>query len=154
SAAPPPPAPAGGLLQKSNLVYLGAFRVPDGIDTNRTYSWGGTGLAYWPAHDSLVLVGNDQVQYAGEFNIPTPVNSTNIGDLPRATTLQGMVDILQGKRNTIDGNTYNGAMIGGILPLANQLLVSVWSYYDAGDITTQQKKSHFLTGQTSRISAR
>lgn len=134
------------LVQERDLIYSGAFRLPGPISKDQTFEWGGTALAYWPAHDSLLLVGHDWHQRVGEVSIPTPGRGTSIEDLPRAETIQPLTDILQGKLNTIDGDKSNGVKIGGITPLANSLVVTAWSYYDAG--VQKQTRSHFVTGQT------
>jgi hypothetical protein len=144
SAAAQPRGPAP-LVQKSDLVYTGAFRLPAPSGEKATFEWGGTALTYWPAHDSLLVVGHDWYQRVAEVNIPTAAREANVADLPRAILLQPHTDILQGKLNTIDGNTSNGVKIGGITPVGNSLVVSAWSYYDAG--VQKQTRSHFVTGQ-------
>jgi hypothetical protein len=132
------------LLQKSDLTYEGAFRVPGGTGT-ASYAYGGTALTYNASHNSLFLVGHDWYQRVGEISIPTAGQGATVADLPRAATLQPLTDVLQGKLTTIDGNISNGVKIGGLVVLPNSLAVSAWSYYDAG--TTKQTKSHFMTGQ-------
>jgi hypothetical protein len=138
------PPPAGGLLTKSNLVYEGAFRVPVGTGT-ASYNYGGTALTYHPGHNSLLLVGHDWTQQVGEISIPAPGLGAKVTDLPRATTIQPLTDVLQGKLTTIDGNTTNGVKVGGLIVQSSSIVVSAWSYYDAG--VQKQTKSHFVTGQ-------
>ncbi len=145
AAPPPPPSPYAALLEKSDLVYEGAFRVPAGTGTN-SYEYGGTALTYNPARDSLLLVGHDWGQRVGEISVPAPGTSATIGGLPQATVIQPLTDILAGKRTTIDGDTANGVKIGGLLLVGASVVVTAWSYYDAGP--KKQTKTHFKTGQT------
>lgn len=102
------PAPArAGLIQPTDLVYLGAFRLPEGSnDTDWTY--GGNALTYYPQGDpggsgdgysgSLFGTGNDGQLYVSEISIPAPVVSAgkNLGDLNTAVTLQPFTDIFTG----------------------------------------------------------
>lgn len=102
----PPPA-LGQRIQPADLVYLGAFRLPDGSNgTDWTYS--GYGMTHYPGGDptgpddgypgSLFAIGNDQQQLVSEISIPAPVISPtkNVNDLPTATTLQPFRDITGG----------------------------------------------------------
>jgi len=89
------------------LVYLGAFRLPDGR-SEIGWDWGGSALTYYPDGDpggptdgfpgSLYGTGNDQNQWVSEVGIPEPVISAgkNPKDLNTATTLQGFSDIRGG----------------------------------------------------------
>lgn len=146
--APPtgtaPPANTTGLLVQSQLVYEGAFRVPVGAG-DTTFEYGGTALTYHPGHNSLMMVGHDWYQKVGEISIPAPVQASSVANLPRAALLQAPTDVLKGKIGTIDGDTYNGVKVGGIVPFGSSLAVSAWSFYDAGP--NKQTKTHFVTGQ-------
>jgi len=100
------------LIQPSDLVYLGAFRLPDspGTPDNVGWEWSNWASAatYYPDGDpggladgypgSLFGVGHDQTQYVSEVSIPVPVNSPgkNLGDLNTAETLQEFQDIRGG----------------------------------------------------------
>lgn len=137
--------PAVPLVQKQDLVYVGAFRLPAPVNKTQTFEWGGTALAYWPAHDSLLLVGHDWYQQVAEVSIPSPGRAETVAELPQATYIQPLTDILQGKLKSIDGDIQNGVKIGGIVPVGESLVVTAWSYYDAGPI--KQTRSHFVTGQ-------
>lgn len=93
---------SGQVLQPENLVYLGAFRLPD--DPNWEYS--GHGLTYYPEGDpagpddgfpgSLFGVGHDHTLQVSEISIPLPVISKNLDDLNTASTLQPFADITGG----------------------------------------------------------
>jgi hypothetical protein len=107
AAAPPPPSASGGLIQPSDLVYLGAFRLPDGPEE---YGWAysGAAMAYYPDGDSggpndgypgsIFGTGHNWNQWVSEVSIPVPVvsPSKNVEDLNTATTLQDFHDIRGG----------------------------------------------------------
>lgn len=94
-------------LLPSDLVYLGAFRLPDspGTADNVGWEWGGSAMAYYPGGDpgeaadgypgSLLGAGHDQTQYLSEINIPVPAISPgkNVGDLHTARPLQGFHNV-------------------------------------------------------------
>lgn len=133
------------LVQKDDLVYTGAFRLPAPLNKQQTFEWGGTALSYWPAHNSLLLVGLDWHQQVAEVSIPDPGRGSTLDELPRAEFIQPLTDILRGNLKTIDGETTNGVKIGGITALDSSLVVTAWSFYDSGVQT--QTRSHFVTGQ-------
>lgn len=142
------------LLQKSDLVYQGAFRVPNaGFSSTNTFDYGGTALGFNPANNSIFLTGHDWYQRTAEVKIPTIVNSTNLNSLNTATLLQGFVDHTEGKLNGIDPTPANGVKVGGHLVYNNKLIFSGYSYYDAD---ANQTYSHFtrplsfsVTGQVT-----
>ena len=91
-------------IQPDDLVYQGAFRLPDGPD-EYAWGWSGQGLTYCPKGDpngpadghpgSLFGVGHDWNQYVSEIAIPKPVISKakNAAELDTAKTLQKFQDI-------------------------------------------------------------
>jgi hypothetical protein len=97
------------LIQPSDLVYLGAFRLPDapGTPDNIGWEWSNwaSAMTYYPDGDpdgpddgypgSIFGVGHDQTQYVSEVGIPVPINSLgkNLDDLNTAETLQEFQDI-------------------------------------------------------------
>ena len=99
-------------IQPEDLVYLGAFRLPDSPGTPDDVGWEwsnwASGLTYYPDGDpagpndgypgSLFGVGHDQTQYVSEISIPVPVISPtkNVDDLNTAQTLQPFRDIRGG----------------------------------------------------------
>ncbi|MDD5382607.1 MAG: hypothetical protein PHH60_03015 [Candidatus Margulisbacteria bacterium] len=97
-----------GLVTPSDLVYLGAFRLPDGGDDAHSWSWGGTGATYYPNGDpsgpvdgypgSIYGIGHDQHCYVSEINIPAPVISAgkNLSALNTATALQPFTNVRAG----------------------------------------------------------
>ncbi len=100
--APEPPPPSGAVILPEEIVYLGAFRLPD--DENWEYS--GHGLTYYPGGEpngpedgfpgALFGVGHDHHLLVSEISIPVPVVSNNLDDLNYAETLQSFADITGG----------------------------------------------------------
>jgi len=100
----PPQQPATGLLQPSDLTYLGAFRLPDDSGGS-TWDWGGDALAYRSDGDpdgpddgfpgSLYGVGHDQQMEVSEVSIPAPLmpDGGALDDLSRARTLRPFTDV-------------------------------------------------------------
>jgi hypothetical protein len=95
------------LIKPSDLQYLGAFRLPY-FEGNQSWSWGGTGITYYPAGDpdntddhpgSLYGISHDHSMYISEFDIPEPVISSNLADLPTANTLQNFTNVRDGVGN-------------------------------------------------------
>jgi len=99
---------SGPLIQPTDLVYQGAFRLPDRPpdgQENMGWEWGGSAMTYYPDGDpggsadgypgSIFGAGHDQTQYISEISIPIPVISAgkNVTDLNTAETLQGFHDI-------------------------------------------------------------
>jgi hypothetical protein len=117
SAAPPgdvvqpPPSDAAtsvqpvDLIQPEDLVYMGAFRLPD-VPGDVNWDYSGHALTYYPDGDpdgggdgysgSLFGVGHDHYLYVSEISIPAPVISKNLDDLNTAETLQPFADITDG----------------------------------------------------------
>lgn len=91
-------------LQPGDLVYQGAFRLPDG-ENERNWEWGGMALAHCPTGDpngaadgfpgSLFGTGNEQQCMVSEIGIPAPVISKGkrLEDLRTARTLQPFRDV-------------------------------------------------------------
>ncbi len=100
----PTGAPVSGLIQPSDLVYLGAFRLPDG-PPEIGWEWSGSAMAYYPDGDprgpadgfpgSIFGTGHDWNQYVSEISIPIPVYSQakNLAQLNTASALQDFRDI-------------------------------------------------------------
>jgi len=95
---------SGGRIQPRDLVYQGAFRLPDGPE-EFAWLWSGQGLTYYPGGDSkgpddgypgsLFGIGHDWHQHVSEVSIPKPVVSKakNLAELNTAGTLQPFADI-------------------------------------------------------------
>lgn len=91
-------------IQPDDLVYVGAFRLPDGPD-EYAWTWSGQALACRPDGDpkgeddghggSLFGTGHNHHQWISEISIPKPAISKakKPEDLPVAKTLQPFTDI-------------------------------------------------------------
>jgi hypothetical protein len=116
---PAPPPPSGGLIQPSDLVYLGAFRLPDGGARPETFEYGGDTMTFNPDGDSgstdgfpgsLFVMGHDRMPYGElpngnqvtEISIPEPVISDNVADLGQAGFVQGFHNVAQGFFGQLD----------------------------------------------------
>ncbi len=100
---PPPPSPSG-LIQPSDLTYLGAFRLPY-VEGDVDWSWGGTGAAYYPEGDplnddaypgSIYAIGHANSMWVAEISIPEPVNSRDLSALNTARLLRNFTNIRAG----------------------------------------------------------
>ena len=128
------------LLQKADLVYEGAFRVPGGGEDRETLNYGGTSLGYNPINNSLFLIGHDQYNRTAEISIPDVVNSANLSDLRTATLLQPFRDATEGRLKNINPNDPNSQKIGGHLVFGDRLIITGFSTYDGAGT---QSASHF-----------
>jgi hypothetical protein len=89
-------------IQPEDLVYVGAFRLPDSSSSSFVKSWnyGGHSMTYYPDGDpngaddgfpgSIYATGHAWEHQVSEISIPVPVISEakNLGDLNTAITLQ------------------------------------------------------------------
>ena len=92
-------------LSPDNLVYLGAFRLPDDSG-GMGWDYSGHGLTHFPGGNpagradglpgSLFMVGHDHQLQVAEISIPHPVISKHLEDLNTAETLQPLADITGG----------------------------------------------------------
>jgi hypothetical protein len=115
-------------LQKENLKYAGAFRVPRGDAGESTFSYGGTALAFNLESESLFLVGHDHHQAIAEIKIPDIRRSERADDLATAEILQPFERILPRiPHMTLEGNV----KIGGLHVIDGRLLGTAYEYYDA-----------------------
>jgi len=138
---PPPPTAAGKgpLVQSSNLVYEGAFRVPGDTINGTSFAYGGTALGFNPARQSLFIVGHDWHQKVAEISIPDIRHSSALLRLGTATVLQPFTDVTEGKMGQVGPNTVK---VGGLLPYRGQLYLSAYVYYDGAGT---QMVSHFVS---------
>jgi hypothetical protein len=111
--ATPGTPPSGDLLQPTDLVYLGAFRLPGSDDPPETFAYGGNAMTFNPDGDptnadalpgSLFITGHDRQAWGGlpdgdqvaEVSIPEPMVAADPSALPEATFLQGFHDVAAG----------------------------------------------------------
>ncbi|MCP4538236.1 MAG: DNRLRE domain-containing protein [Chloroflexi bacterium] len=103
-----------GLIQPSDLTYLGAFAYP----TSDDWAYSGHALAYYPEGDpagssdgypgSLYAAAHDQNDLVGEISIPAPAIENDFASLPTASVLRPLADITGG---WINNCTYNDECI-------------------------------------------
>jgi hypothetical protein len=147
AATVPPPTDAK-LLAASDLVYQGAFLLPESSLDRTSFSYGGTALAYNASHNSLFAVGHDWYQLSAEVTIPTLVASTDLDDLNTASFLQPFTDATNGKIDNTGGTTNK---IGGQLVYQGRLYGTSYIYYDAPGA---QVVSHWVRPSTSLSSGK
>ena len=97
-------ADPGGRIMPDDLVYKGAFRLPDGPDEH-AWGWSGQAMAYCPTGDakggddghpgSLFGTGHNWHQWLSEISIPKPAvpADKDVKKLPVAKTLQKFTDV-------------------------------------------------------------
>ena len=138
------------LVQKTDVAYVGAFRLPNLPYTGNVcdgFTYGGRGLAWNPAGNngqgSLFLTGHNYCGYVGEITIPSIVNTNNTANLLRAQMLQvlpgSIIDPLEGKLATsgVTGSTHT--TINGLLVNNSRLVLSIGNDMS----TTVQPVSHY-----------
>jgi hypothetical protein len=101
------------LIHPEDLVYVGAFRLPDDAGPPRTFEYGGNAMTFNPEGDpantdpypgSLFVMGHDRIAYGelpdgnqvAEVSIPVPAIADNPADLPQAAFIQGFHDVTAG----------------------------------------------------------
>lgn len=92
-------------IQPSDLIYQGAFRLPE-PSGGSDWDYSGHALTHYPNGDangpddgfpgSLYGAGHDQQLYVSEITIPEPIISPNLESLNTAETLQPFSDISDG----------------------------------------------------------
>jgi hypothetical protein len=135
-----PPTSGARLLQLSDLLYEGAFRLPAASANGDDFSFGGAPVAFNPGTSSL-FIGSRRGGVA-EVTIPTPVASAVISELPVATYRQPFADPTEGHLSQIASD---GVSIDGLLVFAGRLYGTAFIYYDALNVQTVSHYSRSLT---------
>ncbi len=130
----PPPQRSSGRLRFDDLVYEGAFRVPE-QSNGESFSYGGQTIAYNPLSGTL-FAGSLRSKVA-ELSIPSPVKSTRVEDLPVASVVQPFRDPADGRLRDIAND---GVILDGLLVHDGRLYGTGLIYYDAAN---SQRVSHF-----------
>lgn len=142
-------AHAGKLLSVSDLVYVGAFRVPHGnlggaSSIQDTMASGGAGLAYNPVNNSLLITTSYfQETLITEISIPTIKSESQIANLNTASVIQAPANVANGQWSNLGINNEhidNGGRPGGLLVNNGMLIGSAYVYYDGA---TEAHRSHF-----------
>ena len=146
-----PPA-NGGLVQPSDLVYQGAFRLPGGDTPPLTFAYGGNAMTFNPNGDpgstdgfpgSLFITGHDRMacgelpngSQVAEISIPAPVESGSLSELDQAEFLQEFHDVAAGYFTALEeipriGIEYLDA------PATGPKIHLAWGQHFQDDITT------------------
>lgn len=113
-AAPATPSTPASLIAPDDLVYRGAFLLPEGGERPRTFAYGAGAMTFNPAGDpggpqdgfpgSLFITGHDRMPYGelpdggqvAEISIPIPVTQRDLTQLNRAGFMQDLHDIARG----------------------------------------------------------
>ena len=106
------------LVQATDLMYQGAFRLPHGPVGGSSFDYGGTALAFNPARGSLFMVGHDWHQQVAEVTVPAIRRATRVSDLATASVLQPFTDATEGKMYSVGAGTVK---VGGLLPYNGKL---------------------------------
>jgi hypothetical protein len=137
--------PGHNLIGKQNLVYQGAFRLPQVAPSGQAgYNAGATGLGYNPLNHSLILRVDEGLnqynEYLGEVSIPTPTIAATVADLPVATSLNLPTNLFNGTLNA--GLNGSGRRVRGILvdPDGTMVLAAYVNY----DGNYEGARSHFV----------
>ncbi len=105
---------AGGVLHPADLIYQGAFRLPDTGPRPLTFEYGGNAMTSRPDGDpggptdgfpgSLFITGHDRLAYGelpgggqvAEVDIPRPSLARTLDELPTARFLQPFAEVAAG----------------------------------------------------------
>jgi hypothetical protein len=132
---------AAELINEEDLVYEGAFRLPQGqygSTPGSTYAYSGD-IAYNPTSNSLFVVGHAWEQLVGEVSIPEIRNSNNLNDLATGVSLQNFTDIAEGRKALVGTD---GVGVFGLMVFDGLLYATLNIYYDAG---YNQNLSHIVS---------
>jgi hypothetical protein len=110
-----------------SLNYVGKFSLP------AEFAYGGRGLGFNPARNSLIVTGFMNSPLAAEVSIPS------IGGT--ASYLQKLVDPTEGKSGLVNPGDPNYKVTGGYLVSGSSLVFSVYAFYDGGGTAVA---SHFV----------
>ena len=130
------------LIQEGSLHYEGAFRLPSGTFGSSNFGYAGP-IAYNPGRNSLFMVGHTWHQLVAEIGIPELRTATTSSDYAQAPVLQSFGDPADGRKALTDPGESNQIMVGGLLVDDDQLVTSIYSYYDG---SANAQFSHFVSG--------
>lgn len=146
----------GRTVAKSDLLYLGAFRVPHhpGFANNSFVNAQYQPFTYNPYANTLFLgqynSGPTDTKGLGEFTVVEPIKPSDVGydinKLNQAAVVQAPQDISDGNFDRImKGGEIPGdeakALLGGLYVYDNKLLGTAWGYYDASSAVSY--RSHY-----------
>lgn len=123
-------------------MWQGCFRLPHDADDQRNFAYGGSAIGFNPSRGSLFVVGMPWYQLVAEVSVPAVDPSTPFASLPTATLLQPLTDPTEGHLRDVQNPTAT-VQIGGLLPVADALIVTAFDTYD-GVGGGSQRRSHFI----------
>ena len=117
------------LLSISDLVYEGAFRVPERSNGVSSMNFSQGPIAYDAGRHSIFLVGHTRQQAVAEYLVPGISASTDVTKLKMTQpAIQAFSSVLD---RMPDGNPERLNRIGGLARHDDQLMISAYDYYDA-----------------------
>jgi len=131
---------SGRVLTARDITYLGAVRMPNGVDTN--YAYGGMTGRMVNGHVRLFIygthVGSGVIDGVYEIEDPGSGYSANIGTAPQASLITNWGDVYHGKRMSWDasGNPFNVSYVSPASLAwndATQLLY--WTYFHSYNVS-------------------
>ena len=120
--------PAAELFRMSDLVYIGAFRVPAKANGMSDMNYSQGPIAYAADSHSVFLVGHAHQQAVAEYLVPDIVDSKDITKLKMAKPVQAFNPVLD---RMPGGNPEKLNRLGGLAVHDGRLLISAYEYYDA-----------------------
>ena len=128
-------------IQFNDLIYIGAFRLPDQSVNGDNFSVGGFPVTFNPSRNSLFI--GTRSGNVGEVAVPSLVVSNDVTKLSFATFLQGFYEPTEG---TLAQAAVGGpASISGLLAMGDRVYGSASIYYDANNT---QRVSHYSRSAT------
>ncbi len=136
--------PPGGLIYEANLVYRGAFRLPQ---YPIRYDASARGMYYYAPHDSLFIVGQSNTYIVGEVAVPSLASlddtPASIASLQIATGIQDPIDPTEWNILNLD-KPGSAPLHGGVLVHNGKLIVASYRFYDASPPFASL--THFVCG--------
>ena len=128
-------------IEFNDLIYIGAFRLPEQSVNGDTFSVGGFPLAFNPSRNSLFI--GTRKGNVGEVAVPPLVVSNDVTKLAFASFLQGFHEPTEG--TLVQAATGGPASISGLLAMGDRVYGSAAIYYDANNM---QRVSHYSRSAT------
>jgi hypothetical protein len=131
------------LIQKTDIVYVGSFALPNGAQGSSDFSYGGRGLTSY--HDetgraTLFMQGKvNNPGYVAQVEVPSSFSKgSDYTALPVAKLLQPFAQVADGSLQSKLGITVNGegTSVYGLFAHKDRLLVAANEYYGCNQTLT------------------
>jgi hypothetical protein len=147
------------LFAQSDMAYLGGFRVPTGQQGSSTFDFGGNGLAFNPANNSLFIGSHhDNGLNIAEIGVPSQLSSTGaLSLMPSAAVLQpfmnlgGLTTTNAAGQSTAATFNYENLSLGGLLVSNGGLTGGMYMGYNGAE-PQFSSNSHFRTSSLNLAS--